>query len=38
MALHLVDRFEGRDSPLRTARQIEYQWDPDSGAGDLNSL
>jgi transcriptional regulator GlxA family with amidase domain len=33
MALHLVDRFEGRELALRTARQIEYQWDPDSGEG-----
>lgn len=33
MALHLVDRFEGRELALRTARQIEYQWDPDSGGG-----
>jgi len=30
MALHLVDRFAGRDLALRTARQIEYDWDPDS--------
>jgi transcriptional regulator GlxA family with amidase domain len=28
MALHLVDRFAGRDLALRTARQIEYEWDP----------
>jgi transcriptional regulator GlxA family with amidase domain len=28
MALHLVDRFAGRDLALRTARQIEYDWDP----------
>jgi transcriptional regulator GlxA family with amidase domain len=32
MALHLVDRFCGRDLALRTARQIEYEWDPE-GAG-----
>jgi transcriptional regulator GlxA family with amidase domain len=27
MALHLVDRLAGRDLALRTARQIEYEWD-----------
>ena len=27
MALHLVERFAGRDLALRTARQIEYDWD-----------
>jgi transcriptional regulator GlxA family with amidase domain len=26
MALHLVERFAGRDLALRTARQIEYAW------------
>ena len=31
MALHLVDRFAGRNLALRTARQIEYEWDPDAG-------
>ena len=31
MALHLVDRFAGRDLALRTARQIEYEWDPQDG-------
>jgi transcriptional regulator GlxA family with amidase domain len=31
MALHLVDRFAGRDLALRTARQIEYNWDPEAG-------
>jgi transcriptional regulator GlxA family with amidase domain len=31
MALHLVDRFAGRDLALRTARQIEYDWDPEPG-------
>jgi transcriptional regulator GlxA family with amidase domain len=31
MALHLVDRFAGRDLALRTARQIEYSWDPEAG-------
>ena len=29
MALHLVDRFTGRDLAVRTARQIEYDWAPD---------
>jgi transcriptional regulator GlxA family with amidase domain len=29
MALHLVERFAGRDLALRTARQIEYEWDPE---------
>jgi transcriptional regulator GlxA family with amidase domain len=28
MALHLVERFAGRELALRTARQIEYDWDP----------
>lgn len=28
MALHLVDRFAGRTLAERTARQIEYDWDP----------
>ena len=28
MALHLVERFAGRDLALRTARQIEYDWNP----------
>jgi transcriptional regulator GlxA family with amidase domain len=31
MGLHLVDRFAGRDLALKTARQIEYEWDPESG-------
>ena len=31
MALHLVERFAGRDLALRTARQIEYEWDPEGG-------
>jgi transcriptional regulator GlxA family with amidase domain len=30
MALHLVDRFAGRELAVRTARQIEYDWDPSS--------
>jgi transcriptional regulator GlxA family with amidase domain len=33
MALHLVERFQGRELALRTARQLEYQWDPDVGEG-----
>ena len=28
MALHLVARFEGLDLARRTARQIDYDWDP----------
>lgn len=28
MALHLVDRFAGRALAERTARQIDYAWDP----------
>lgn len=28
MSLHLVDRFEGRELAMRTARQLEYGWDP----------
>lgn len=30
-ALHLVERLHGRDLATRTARQIEYVWDPDGG-------
>jgi transcriptional regulator GlxA family with amidase domain len=30
MALHLVDRFAGRELAVRTARQIEYDWEPES--------
>lgn len=29
MSLHLVDRLAGRDLALRTARQLEYDWDPE---------
>jgi transcriptional regulator GlxA family with amidase domain len=29
MALHLVDRFAGRELAERTARQIDYPWLPD---------
>lgn len=28
MALHLVDRLAGRDLAERTARQLDYDWDP----------
>ncbi|MGN6868555.1 MAG: DJ-1/PfpI family protein [Solirubrobacteraceae bacterium] len=38
MALHLVDRFAGRGLALRTARQIEYDWDPDAGPPNMNRL
>ncbi len=31
MALHLVDRLAGRELAVRTARQIDYEWDPDAG-------
>jgi transcriptional regulator GlxA family with amidase domain len=31
MALHLVDRFASRDLAVRTARQIDYVWDPGGG-------
>jgi len=31
MALHVVDRAAGRDLAIRTARQIDYAWDPDRG-------
>lgn len=31
MALHLVDRYAGRDLAVATARQIEYDWDPEAG-------
>lgn len=29
MALHLVDRFAGRDLAERTARQLDHPWSPD---------
>jgi len=29
MALHLVDRLGSREIAVRTARQIDYVWDPD---------
>jgi transcriptional regulator GlxA family with amidase domain len=41
MALHLVERFAGRELALRTARQIEYDWDPeptDPGTANMNRL
>ncbi len=31
MALHLVDRLESPELAVRTARQIDYIWDPDDG-------
>ncbi len=31
MALHLIDRLHSRDLAVGTARQIEYDWDPDAG-------
>lgn len=31
MALHLVDRFEGRRLAEATAHQIGYDWDPEAG-------
>jgi transcriptional regulator GlxA family with amidase domain len=30
MALHLVDRFAGRELAERTGRQIDYDWEPDA--------
>lgn len=33
MSLHLVDRFAGRELAARTAKQIEYEWDPVAGGG-----
>ena len=33
-ALHLVERLHGRELAQRTARQIEYVWDPDDGVID----
>jgi transcriptional regulator GlxA family with amidase domain len=35
MALHLVDRFGGRDLAVRTARQLEYDWNPEGVAGGI---
>ncbi len=34
MALHLVDRLAGRDLAERTARQLDYDWDPAGRTGD----
>ncbi|MDX1689653.1 MAG: DJ-1/PfpI family protein [Acidimicrobiia bacterium] len=31
MALHLVQRFQGRELALRTARQLQYAWSPSGG-------
>ncbi len=33
MALHVVDRLVGRDLAAATARQIDYEWDPDGERG-----
>jgi transcriptional regulator GlxA family with amidase domain len=31
MSLHLVERFEGRELAVKTAKQLEYAWDPIAG-------
>lgn len=31
MALHLVERHAGRELAVATARQMEYDWDPEAG-------
>ena len=31
MALHMVERLHGRELAIKTAAQIEYDWDPDAG-------
>lgn len=33
MSLHLVDRLAGRELAARTAKQIEYEWNPVARAG-----
>ena len=33
MSLHLVDRLAGRDLAERTARQLDYTWDPAGASG-----
>lgn len=38
MALHLVERFAGRDLALQTARQIEYDWDSEPCPPNMNML
>ncbi len=35
MALHLVDRLEGRELAIATARQIDYVWDPEDGVASI---
>jgi transcriptional regulator GlxA family with amidase domain len=32
MSLHLVDRLAGRELAERTARQLDYDWDPAGGS------
>lgn len=31
MALHMVERLQSRELAIKTAAQIEYDWDPDAG-------
>jgi transcriptional regulator GlxA family with amidase domain len=35
MALHLVDRLEGRELAIATARQLDYVWDPEDGVASI---
>jgi transcriptional regulator GlxA family with amidase domain len=37
MSLHLVDRLVGRELAERTARQLDYDWDPTGGRGGLDA-
>ncbi len=34
MALHLVERLTGRELAVATARQLQYDWDPEAGIDD----